>query len=232
MKLGRLLIIPLIVITFLSACSVSRNTQRKTTHAVAPARTAEDLTFIDGISIQRDGHSSIQKAGGYHSPAPKPLTDDTVTTLQMKYASLLDVASDDIADTALFSFIDSWRGTPYQYGGDSRSGIDCSAFVKTLYGIVFGITSLPRTAQQQYDDSKKIRRISKLKEGDLVFFRIHSRHISHVGIYLQNNKFVHASFSSGVMISDLKDHYWMRYFAGGGEPREATQTNALASSAP
>lgn len=58
--------------------------------------------------------------------------------------------------------------------------------------------------------------LKDLREGDLVFFRIHHRRISHVGIYLENDKFVHASTSAGVMISDLNEPYWKRYFAGAG----------------
>jgi lipoprotein Spr len=229
MKVCRNLILPFLVMSFLSACSLFKHTQTAVHETATPADTSSDLAFIDGISIQRNSHPSSQRVNGYHSPEPKVATGSlTATALQEKYAQILEVSSGDIDDTELFSFIDSWWGTPYRYGGDSRSGIDCSAFVQALYAAVFGITTIPRTAQEQYDDSKKIKHISRLKEGDLVFFRIRSRHISHVGIYLQNDKFVHASFSSGVMISDLNDHYWRRYFAGGGEPREATHVNSLA----
>lgn len=218
MEICRKLIVPFLALCSLSACSVSRHAAKR---PVAQRRTdsLQQIAFIDGISIRRTGHSSVQKAKGYHSAAPEKISAPA-TSLQSKYAQILDVETDDIADSALFSFIDAWWGTPYRYGGDSRSGIDCSAFVQALYAMVFGIASLPRTAQEQYEDCKKIRHISRLKEGDLVFFRIHSRRITHVGVYLENDRFVHASFSSGVMISDLRDPYWMRYYAGGGEPRE------------
>ena len=56
----------------------------------------------------------------------------------------------------------------------------------------------------------------KLKEGDLVFFKIDSKEISHVGIYLQNNKFIHATTKAGVMIDDLNEEYYRKYFKGGG----------------
>lgn len=213
------LIVPFLALFSLSACSVSRHSARPSAHAAPKPRSPQKLAFIDGISIRGDGHSSVHKASGYQSATPEKISY-APTSLQEKYAGMLDVRPANIYDTALFSFIDSWWGTPYRFGGDSRSGIDCSAFVQTLYGAVFGITSLPRTAEQQYEDCRKIRHISRLREGDLVFFHIHSRHITHVGVYLQNHKFVHASFSSGVMISDLTDPYWTRYFAGGGEPLE------------
>lgn len=226
------LVFSFIIITIFSACSFTKKTH--VSKPVSKAKSASDantpvnLTFIDDISIEPDGNSSSHKLDAYRSPDLKDLS--VVSTIQSKYASLLEVSPNKvIRNKNLLFFIDDWWGTPYRYGGDSRSGIDCSAFVQLLYGTVFGIGSLPRTAQEQYDDSKKIKRINKLRTGDLVFFRIHSRHISHVGVYLQNNKFVSASLSAGVVISDLTDHYWSRYFVCGGEPEEASLSASFAS---
>ncbi|MGH2643780.1 MAG: C40 family peptidase [Chitinophagaceae bacterium] len=201
------------------------------------SRNSDKLTFINDIAIKRNGHITTQKVKGYSSPLSSPSSAavagaTAALSVQQKYAQMLGVSNTDIDidDSSLYSFIESWYGAPYLYGGDSRSGIDCSAFVQLLFGAVFGITSLPRTADEQYKDSKRIRHISKLKEGDLVFFRIHSRRVNHVGVYLQNDKFVNASASSGVTISDLTDPYWQRYFAGGGEPKQALDSSGFASS--
>ena len=99
----------------------------------------------------------------------------------------------------------SWKGVRYRMGGESRRGIDCSAFVQRTFREQFGL-SLPRSTADQQDTGRFINK-GKLRPGDLVLFRSGSTG-RHVGIYLGNNDFVHASTSSGVMISNLNDNYW------------------------
>lgn len=99
-----------------------------------------------------------------------------------------------------------WQGTPYRLGGQSRSGIDCSAFVQLTFNDLFGIR-LPRTTSQQVHAGQKISK-SDLKTGDLVFFRGGR----HVGIYLEDEKFLHASTRLGVTISDMNNIYWARKY--------------------
>jgi len=98
-----------------------------------------------------------------------------------------------------------WQGTPYRIGGQSRRGIDCSGFVQLTYRSHLGV-ALPRTTGQQVTVGQPIRQ-SELTTGDLVFFRIDGK-TRHVGIYLEQNRFLHASKSSGVMISSLDSPYW------------------------
>lgn len=216
-KLGVLLCF--VTIATLSACSFTKKAHVSRSPPAAVPGPSTDLTFIDNISIGGNGKASSHKIAAYHSPDITITSKVSISALQIKYSSLLEVSPMEvIEDSTLLSFIDDWWGTPYRYGGESRRGIDCSAFVQVLYSMVFGIASLPRTAQEQYNSSRKIKRISRLKPGDLVFFRIHSRRISHVGVYLQNNKFVNATLSSGVIISDLTNSYWKRYFVCGGQP--------------
>ena len=137
--------------------------------------------------------------------------------LQFKYAILLDVPVEEVDDEKLFTFIESWYGTPYRYGGFSKDGVDCSGFTQALMSNIYQL-NLPRISTEQYNQSKRISK-KELKEGDLVFFKTNGSSISHVGVYLRNNKFVHASTSSGVMINDLNDDYYARRFAGSGRVR-------------
>ncbi|KQT24305.1 hydrolase Nlp/P60 [Chryseobacterium sp. Leaf405] len=104
----------------------------------------------------------------------------------------------------------TYLGTPYRYGGMTRNGIDCSAFVLSVFGAAAGL-SLPRVAASQSQEGESIEK-EKLQKGDLIFFS-HGRRISHVGIVESVTeegevKFIHAATSKGVMVSSLNDSYW------------------------
>lgn len=165
-----------------------------------PAAVPQELPFKHGpISF-----SSIVKASS-------PILESFIP-LQFKYAIRLNATVEKVTNVLLYQTIDQWFGTRYRYGGTTRKGIDCSAFMQVLGHYAFGHL-LPRTAHEQYAVMEEVDR-EDLREGDFVFF--HTRHgrISHVGMYLQNNKFVHASTSKGVMISDLNDTYWSNRIIG------------------
>lgn len=134
-----------------------------------------------------------------------------------KYAEKLKVSKSDIKNEKLYSFIDDWYGVPYKYAGKSKSGIDCSALTSTLYREVYQLNISPST-KLLINEAKKIKK-SDLKEGDLVFFKINSDKPSHVGVYLQNQKFVHASTKKGVMISDLAEPFFVQTFYSAGRIR-------------
>ena len=102
----------------------------------------------------------------------------------------------------------------YKYGGNDMSGVDCSGFVCAIFEKVYH-ASLPRTTSLQFQKREPIT-IPNLRNGDLVFFDIQGKGVSHVGIYIGKGKFVHASSSKGVVISDLSNAYYKERCIGGG----------------
>ena len=114
----------------------------------------------------------------------------------------------------LYEAINSWLGVPYKYGGTDRNGIDCSAFVGTVYKKVYRKT-LHRTANEMLRDVELISK-SQLREGDLLFFTNSKGKVSHVGIYLKDGLFAHSSTSAGVCVSRTDDTYWSKHFYKGG----------------
>ena len=114
----------------------------------------------------------------------------------------------------LYDAIEAWMGTPYQYGGTTKAGVDCSAFVGHIYSEVYQ-RRLHRVANDMQQDVTLITK-SELREGDIVFFTNSKGRVSHVGIYLKDGLFVHSSTSHGVIISRLDDSYWSKHFYKGG----------------
>lgn len=194
---------------------------------VAANHKSRDITFIDGIAVQ-PGTLPAPPAALPKQPRQKskveyaPPTDIILTTfniegasgLQFKYAIMLDASVERLTNTVLLQHIDRWWGTHYCLGGSTENCIDCSAFTQVMMRDVYQ-ADVPRTARAQYDNSTRIT-MEELEEGDLVFFKTTGSDISHVGIYLTNNKFVHAATSGGVMLSDLNDVYWRPRYRGAG----------------
>lgn len=110
----------------------------------------------------------------------------------------------------LLETISSLFGIKYHYGGESIKGFDCSGFVQYIYRDTFD-AYLPRTSRQLSEIGRKIPP-GKLQRGDLVFFRLNSRQINHVGIYLDRNLFAHASSSRGITMGNLDNSYYKKRF--------------------
>ena len=109
----------------------------------------------------------------------------------------------------------TWIGVPYKHARNDKNGTDCSGLSCAIFMKLFGI-QLDRTCDGQYFKNCKHVSRNKIKQGDFVFFKIGGSKISHVGIYLKNDKFIHASSSKGVVVSDLNDDYYHKYFFAAG----------------
>ncbi|MEO5911916.1 MAG: NlpC/P60 family protein [Pelobium sp.] len=131
-----------------------------------------------------------------------------------KYAEMMNVSKRDIQNGKLYEFIEDWEGTKYQFGGLDKRGIDCSGLVYLCYKEVYD-KQIPRMTSQQVQIIKR-KYENQLSEGDLVFFDYDGKAFSHVGVYLQNGYYVHASSSKGVIISRIQDPYTYKYFSRGG----------------
>ena len=217
----------MIVLFSLTSCSSLKK-------ASAPAPVAsklidtKDPLFIENISIappeqvissteaKETYHTTLYTSKSQPSNTLGNLAIESANTLQIKYAILLNLPVETTFNMGMLEFIEDWYGTPYRYGGSSKKGVDCSAFVNFFMSGVYGGT-VPRNSKEQYKTSRRIKKKS-LEEGDLVFFNTRGG-ISHVGVYLANNKFVHASASSGVTISDLDDSYFAKRYVASGRVR-------------
>lgn len=140
-----------------------------------------------------------------------------------EYAERLGLLLDGSENKELLKAIEEWMGTPYQWGGCSEIGIDCSCLVKLIYEDVYGI-SLNRTSLFIYKYDLVPVAKDELREGDIIFFQIKRKPVSHMGIYLKNNRFVHASQSRGVTISDLNRRYFQKHFVFAGRPAREEST--------
>lgn len=144
-------------------------------------------------------HNAVKK--GYKLPA-------------CDYYSSQHLSLDSVETLSLYYDIYDWLGTKYKYSGDSKKGVDCSGFVSRMYTDTYciGLNGGSKDIWKVVTPVEK----NELKEGDVLFFKIKKGQISHVGIYLRNNKFAHASVKSGVIISDLNEPYYKKYFFKAG----------------
>jgi hypothetical protein len=130
---------------------------------------------------------------------------DQVLRFYEKYK--LEIVQADNPD--LFLEVFTWIGTPYSYGGRSHQGVDCSALASQIYAKVYG-KKIGGSCRDIFPKCMPIDN-SQIVEGDLVFFNTRGT-LTHVGVYLGNNKFVHAAVHGGVMINDLEEAYYKRNF--------------------
>lgn len=148
------------------------------------------LGVLVALSLGLGGCASHQALEPAYTPAPtvEPMDPETAATAAQ-----------------LWQVFDRYEGTPYRYGGTSAQGFDCSGFILTAYREALG-RQLPRTTRQMLALGMTIPR-HQVQPGDVVFFRIKGKD-QHAGIYMGNNRFIHASTSVGVTESALDGYYW------------------------
>ena len=139
-----------------------------------------------------------------------------------RYSKKFGISFQGTENKKLILAVDQWLGTPYRRGGCSQRGVDCSCFVQAIFREVYGI-ALPRSSAEIYHETVKIKK-NELREGDLIFLKGHNKKISHVGIYLKDDFFVHVTTGKGVVISRLTDPPYNKSFAAAGRVPQLDKT--------
>jgi len=234
------------VLIFLSSCSTFKplNFTSNKQVVAAPASKNSSARFIDDISVTpqstttksdfRPGPQVPVSSRGTNINESPVITEspnvanllanrnkmnlESASNVQLKYSVLMNTEVENLPTKELLDGVDEWYGVRYRVGGNTKTGVDCSGFTVAVYAAVYGIT-LPRVSRDQYRISRKIS-TTELQEGDLVFFDTKGHGVSHVGVYLGNNKFMHASVSRGVMVSGLFEPYYLQRFVGAGRIEE------------
>ena len=209
-------ILSLFILTLLiSACSSSstirygqQTIDKKETKDPSVRFTSADDSMIIDLNLDLKDPNEL--------PAEDPDIDvsSLLATNQNNYT--FDVPGFDyttIREKMLMEVI-KYLGTPYKYGGNTKNGIDCSAFTQIVYRDVFNI-KLERSARLQYNQGEVISKGEELKYGDLVFFNTRQRvKPGHVGVYIGDNLFAHASTKKGVTITAIDYDYYARTYMG------------------
>jgi cell wall-associated NlpC family hydrolase len=191
----------LAALSLLAACTTTaprfRSADEETGADAEWESPADSVALREELARDDDKKVDLTTEANYLAQPRRSVTDDTPPGLS-RDKMLLDIVS--------------FLKVPYRYGGSTRDGIDCSAFTSLIYATAAGV-SLPRSASEQYRSGSRVSK-SDLKFGDLVFFRTLGHRVSHVGIFLENDVFAHASVSEGVTFSSLESKYYKQRYAG------------------
>lgn len=171
---------------------------RRRARVLRPSAAVTWLAFAAVIFAAGCAPSPLYRSGGQH--------DDIASPDSLGAAGEVSLPATE-ADLALFEAAKKWLGTPYRYGGTTRRGVDCSGLSVHLLEEV-GV-SLPRSVREQKVVGHEVE-LDALAPGDLVFFRLESPRVNHVGVALGGDRFVHASRTRGVRIDRLDDDYFRR----------------------
>lgn len=204
---------PIIILILVSACSSSntvrygKKTEEESKRSPVRFTSADDSMIVD-LNLDLKDPSNL--------PSEEPDIDISKvlnTDTQTEHYDLPGFDYSTIREQMLMEII-KYLGTPYKYGGNSKDGIDCSAFTQMLYRDVFNI-DLQRSARLQFTQGREVSDKDDLQFGDLVFFNTRKRvRPGHVGIYIGENLFAHASSTKGVTVSSINYDYYSRTYMG------------------
>lgn len=204
---------PIIILILVSACSSSntvrygKKTEKESKRSPVRFTSADDSMIVD-LNLDLKDPSNL--------PSEEPDIDISKvlnTDTQTEHYDLPGFDYSTIREQMLMEII-KYLGTPYKYGGNSKDGIDCSAFTQMLYRDVFNI-DLQRSARLQFTQGREVSDKDDLQFGDLVFFNTRKRvRPGHVGIYIGENLFAHASSTKGVTVSSINYDYYSRTYMG------------------
>jgi hypothetical protein len=173
---------------------------------------SEVLTDIDTTDVANEKLDSIEWSDEQLSM--EVFEDDFMEHVN-EFGEEANLTYGGLSKQELMNSIMEWVGTRYRFGGMSKRGVDCSALMQKFFVSAADI-KLPRTARYQHKVGEEILDMKYLRFGDLVFFNTRRRvRVSHVGMYLGNNLFVHASSRYGVTVSSLESTYYKKRFLGG-----------------
>lgn len=205
----------LLITGLFTACQTFKKTPQRD-YSQFIFENSNDTIAVVNDETRRPDLLVVQEKGG--TAVTKKSSSKEEIKLKNKYAAYLKVSPDKITDIKLYEFIDEWLYTPYLWAGTTKNGIDCSAFIQRLFTDVYRIR-IPRTSVQQFftQNVERFRGRPALAKGDLIFFKtIPGTSVSHVGMYLDNGRFVNSSSSKGVSIASLNDPYWLNKYVGSG----------------
>jgi cell wall-associated NlpC family hydrolase len=204
----------------LSGCAASSATKRYNTERKGKKTdSSEEIRFkvepkkVNVDSLELDD-ADVDQEPEYIKKSPDTLL---IKKLLEKYSynNSLDLGNDstNYKEKVIMEII-KYLNTPYKFGGNSWNGIDCSAFTQTIFSNTFSM-EIPRSAREQFQIGYEIEDRNNLRFGDLVFFDTRRRvRPGHVGIYIGENLFAHASRKAGVTVSSLDEDYYSNRFMG------------------
>jgi cell wall-associated NlpC family hydrolase len=220
--LTRLLMIGIATVFLMVGCSSSSNSARFKNKGEQTDKNDPNVRFTSNeskTSVIPDSSNTDEISDENDS---EELPDEThsidISSIMQKIGTSKDsknLPSDNSIKEKMLMEIIKYLDTPYKYGGNSKNGIDCSAFTQAIFQNTFSVVLL-RSARDQYTQGFVVDDRGKLQFGDLIFFNTRRRvRPGHVGIYIGDNLFAHSSSKNGVIVSSLDLDYYSQRFMGG-----------------